>query len=577
MSGAEALPYPPDRSDVVSDAARRCARLAAAADRLAEDLAQDAELLADVWAGAAARGCRAELHIAIGLVRRLVDPLHRSAAHLRDHAVVVAEACSDIDALRREYDELLAGQRRETSRLLRETELVGALLRLQMDDVLAGQQLELASLRRRHGAVLQRVSEHARLTARRISGGADQIVPRPRVGGRPVDAREGELAALLPLLGSARTAAGIGAGPPAPGAAPELARQWWAWLTSDEQQRAVRGWPTTLGSLDGLPGAVRSAANEYRLDRDVATLRTRSALSDDEQRWLDNCLLVRSELHRVRSAHDPLTLDPLTAQLLVFDPRAYDYEGRAALAVGDVDLADHVAFLVPGLGTEVRSSMAALTGTALRLTAEARRAAPGTTTATVAWMGYDAPGFSNVGFDGAAEAGADQLVTDVLAVQASRDVMPHLTIIGHSYGSTTAGTALRDHETGADDLVLVGSPGPNVERASQLHIPAGHVFVGASSRDPISYADRFGVDPTHAAFGAIRFQAEDTGRNSWRLDLDDHSRYFDDDTESLANIVDVVVGDYAAVDRAAYRDEVFLLPDGINSDPEADREPTTVP
>jgi pimeloyl-ACP methyl ester carboxylesterase len=279
----------------------------------------------------------------------------------------------------------------------------------------------------------------------------------------------------------------------------------------------------------------------------------------------------------VRAAHDPFSLDPLPAQLLVFDPRAYGYQGRAALAVGDVDTADHVAFLVPGLGSEVRSSMAALTGNALRVTLEARRAAPGTTTATVAWMGYDAPGLSSVVFDGAAEDGADLLSADVLAVQASREVVPHLTVIGYSYGSTTAGTALRDRETGTDDLVLVGSPGPNVDRASQLQVPAGHVFVGASSRDPISYVDRFGADPTHAEFGAIRFQAEDTTRNSWRLDLDDHSKYFDDDTESLANIVDVVVGDYAAIARAAYRDEVFLLPDGINSDPEADREPTTVP
>ena len=46
----------------------------------------------------------------------------------------------------------------------------------------------------------------------------------------------------------------------------------------------------------------------------------------------------------------------------------------------------------------------------------------------------------------------------------------------------TAGTALRDHVTGVDDAVLVGSPGPNVEHASALHVPAGHVFVGANSR-----------------------------------------------------------------------------------------------
>ena len=37
--------------------------------------------------------------------------------------------------------------------------------------------------------------------------------------------------------------------------------------------------------------------------------------------------------------------------------------------------------------------------------------------------------------------------------------------------------------------------------------------------------------------------------------------------------MDVVTADYADVERAAYRDEVFLRPDGINSDPEADREP----
>ena len=62
----------------------------------------------------------------------------------------------------------------------------------------------------------------------------------------------------------------------------------------------------------------------------------------------------------------------------------------------------------------------------------------------------------------------DLLAADVMAVQASRYVVPHLTVIGHSYGSTTTGTALRDHVTGVDDAVLVGSPGANVEHASRL-------------------------------------------------------------------------------------------------------------
>ena len=96
------------------------------------------------------------------------------------------------------------------------------------------------------------------------------------------------------------------------------------------------------------------------------------------------------------------------------------------------------------------------------------------------------------------------------------------------------------------------------------------------SRDPVSYLDRFGKDPSHESFGAVRFEAEDPTRNSWRLDLDDHSKYYNEGTESLSNIVHVVTGDYDGVVRAPYRHEVWLLPDGINSDPETDRDPTPV-
>ena len=38
--------------------------------------------------------------------------------------------------------------------------------------------------------------------------------------------------------------------------------------------------------------------------------------------------------------------------------------------------------------------------------------------------------------------------------------------------------------------------------------------------------------------------------------------------------MNIVVGRYAKVGLAAYRDEVPFLPDGINADPEAHREPT---
>jgi Alpha/beta hydrolase len=574
VNGAEALPYPLDDPGLVVGAADRCARVAAVSVRVADGLAGDAALLAGAWAGPAARGCREEMHAATGLVRSLGDPAHRSAVLLRAHAEVLRHGRAQVDALRREYDALVAAQGRQLA-LPADPELPGPLRRLQAEETRDRLQLALSALHRRHQEVLDLVAEHARHTARQVYAAVASVLPgRADRTGRVGD-QEVVLAAALPLLAASRRAAGVG-GPPAVGTAPDLARLWWAGLTPDEQRRAVETWPDRVGALDGLPGVVRSAANERRLGQDVARLRAASALTDDERSWLDTCLLVQQQLAQVRSQRGH-GLAPMTAQLLVFDPTAFGHQGRAAIAVGDVDTADNVAFLVPGMGSQVRGAMAQLTGAALRVTAETRRIAPGATTATVAWIGYDAPAFAAVVTDDAADHGADLLAADLLAVQASRDVAPHLSVIGHSYGSTTSGIALRDHLTGVDDLVLVGSPGPGVEAASDLHVPAGHVFVGASSRDPVSYLDWFGADPTHADFGAVRFEAEDVTRAAWHVALGDHSKYFDPHTESLANIAHVVAGDYAGVVRAPYRDEVFLLPDGINDDPESGREPTTFP
>ncbi len=564
-----ALPYPSDEPELVAGAAGRCAQVAAVAAAVAAELARDARRLAAAWDGPAAVGCRAELGAATRVVGSLSEPLHRSAAELRTHAELLREARAEVDRLRTAYDERVAAQRRDLTALLSESPWPGPIRRLQAADLLVAQQLELAALHRRHQDVLDRVAEHARATARRIGAAARSVGPVVPAGGMPVADGEAGLAALLPLLAASRLAAGVGAGtPPRAGTAPELVRQWWAALTSDERDRAVAAWPAELGALDGLPASVRSTANERRLDRDVAALQRQQSLTPEQLRWLANCLAVRQQLAQARAYG--------AAQLLVFDPTAFGYQGRAAIAVGDVDTADNVAFLVPGLGSDVLGSTASLTRTALRVETEAHRVAPAETTATVAWVGYDAPSLAGAISDDAAEDGAELLADDVLAVQASRQLAPHLTVVAHSYGSTTAGLALRDTQTGTDDLVLVGSPGAGVEHAADLDVPAGHVFVGASSRDPVSYVDRFGADPSHESFGAVRFEAEPVGR-SWHLSFGAHTTYFDPHSESLANIAHVVTGDYAGVVPAPYREEVFLLPDGINSDPESGREPTTVP
>ncbi|MFD0393539.1 alpha/beta hydrolase [Streptomyces nogalater] len=66
---------------------------------------------------------------------------------------------------------------------------------------------------------------------------------------------------------------------------------------------------------------------------------------------------------------------------------------------------------------------------------------------------------------------------------------PHLVAIGHSYGSRLVGAATQEPGgiPGADDIILLGSPGTGVDRAEELGVGKDHVFVGAAENDPVSH------------------------------------------------------------------------------------------
>ena len=133
---------------------------------------------------------------------------------------------------------------------------------------------------------------------------------------------------------------------------------------------------------------------------------------------------------------------------------------------------------------------------------------------------------------------------------------------------------------------MVGSPGlgGGVDSADDLGIDPAHVYAGVNSDDPVAYlADDgwvglgsldgagLGNDTAEDDFGANRFEAEDVSRPG-HLDFDQHSLYFDHDTESLHNIASVVNGDYGDVTLADHVHDPFY---DSPQDPEADRDPTT--
>ena len=122
------------------------------------------------------------------------------------------------------------------------------------------------------------------------------------------------------------------------------------------------------------------------------------------------------------------------------------------------------------------------------------------TGATIAWIGYDAPqvpgwndvtgsvqGGWGVSHDDIARTGAQNLANFYDGLQSAHEGGPaHLTAIGHSYGSLTAGLALQDPGNhGVSDAVCYGSPGIEATTPGLLQLQPGHVYTMETPDDPI--------------------------------------------------------------------------------------------
>jgi hypothetical protein len=338
--------------------------------------------------------------------------------------------------------------------------------------------------------------------------------------------------------------------PPAD-ASPEEVALWWAALPPRAQLEVPRFFPELIGGLDGVPGAARDVANrislttyrdglEARIEELRATLSGAGRRNPTAYRELQQLLGKVEELEIVAS-----TLARGNRQLLVFDSTS-GKRLHAAVAVGNIDTADHVAVFTPGLASNVRDSlkgydndMAALRSRALELGA--------TSVATVTWIGYDAPqwgetiGPNSVALSGSAERGAKDLTPFLKGIDTSRSDGVHLTAIGHSYGSYTTGLALRE-ETGVDDAIFYGSPGIVVDKADEIKVPRGHVNVLEADWDGVADLSRFGKDP--GDMDDVRHLSTDESRVDGR-DLDrvtGHSDYLKERSTSQHNMAVIVGG-----------------------------------
>ncbi len=246
------------------------------------------------------------------------------------------------------------------------------------------------------------------------------------------------------------------------------------------------------------------------------------------------------------------------AYLLGFKP---DGNGRAILANGNPDTAAHQAVYVPGTTANLKNIQGDLDRMGA-LWQEAQSAAGGKPVSTVTWLGYDAPQdivkdspFSHYANDGAP---AYNQFMDGLDASHTGDSEPHRAAIGHSYGTTLIGSAARQGDLNADDVIFAGSPGVQVGSADQMDVPKGHVWNEEADGDKVPDIGRYGhggnqwryrggvmINPSDDLFGA---QQMNTGEDGWEGRKTDsaegHSEYWKPKSTSLFNQAQVVAGEY---------------------------------
>ena len=338
-----------------------------------------------------------------------------------------------------------------------------------------------------------------------------------------------------PRLAAQLERAGVNLAEIPPQGDPRTTADWWKGLTRQQRDLYVQAFPRVVGWLDGLPAPVRDRANRLTLNRRIDELEARSLLvaqlSPYEKRDLARLLKLRERIQSLdamaAAKRGPevflLGLDSTTAGPWdgygpkpdpfgkvpggeKIPPGAKKFvsnsspgpDGRVILALGNPDKAEHTGIYVPGTTTKLDSVTGGDIDRIKNLWTTTQQYSKHQPVSTIVWLGYDAPdSFTDAASGKYAEQGGqalDQFVNGIRAAQG--DAHRHLTMVGHSYGSTVIGEGARiGNGLSVDDIVLAGSPGVRVPNAESLHMDPRHVWSelaagGSSGRSRQEFAWR---------------------------------------------------------------------------------------
>ncbi|MEU2030586.1 alpha/beta hydrolase [Nocardia amamiensis] len=353
---------------------------------------------------------------------------------------------------------------------------------------------------------------------------------------------------------------GLTAPAPPENATPQQNKEYWDAMDEQQRREVIEQHPEWIGNRDGIPSMARHEANVNRIDDERTRLtqerdRLREELTDapDGSRYPNapdpyakekaELAGVEAKLKDLDAIDGILKTNPLDAnhpdkgaRLLLLDMQSGE-KGMAAVAVGDPDNADHVSVTTPGVSTTVQS-LGAMTREAVTVQEEAQNqlrlaGRSDERVASIAWLGYEPP--PEIGAEAAsterAKEGAPKLANFFTGLDAaSNKPDPHITALGHSYGSYTTALALQDPGRGqpVDDVVFYGSPGINADDEPDLGLPQGRGYVMRAPDDPITWADGtgiFGPDPVTTKLEQLSVAEATTSDGVHREDSNGHSEY----------------------------------------------------
>ncbi len=388
------------------------------------------------------------------------------------------------------------------------------------------------------------------------------------------------------------------AGMPGASTRPDQVQQWWNERSESEKVWLIDNQGAALSVMHGLPALVLNLVNRRELTDDASSVDSQIAMLEAQKTSLMRIcgvsdasdvfdhpeifasnpeaagelagvlpalagLKVRqTNIHGVQNGAKTVAKADGTAYktyLLDYDDLGSADDGEAVVAIGNPDDATDIAVLVPGTTSSART-LTGYVNAGGDLYAEMDEANPDSVKSVIAYLGMDSPDtLVHAAIPTYANDAAPELAADIAGYAesnlAATGVDPHLTVIGHSYGSLVVGMALESAGLIADDVVFVGSPGVGVKDVGELHMDGEHVYAAILPGDAISHVNDifdtkagstvgvpdgalFGHNPARESFGGVVFDTDEDGG---------HGDYFGYGTTQLDNIAAIATAQYDKV------------------------------